>query len=185
VDSLVARRVEFLTATRTPPTPATYEVFVRARAAGRGRWARPALTEAVARYLFKLMAYKDEYEVARLHTDPAFQAKLAEQFEGDYKLRLHLAPPLFAKKNEKGELVKQQVRPLDAQGRLPCWRSSRACAARAGHLRPHRRAPHRARADRRVPGRCMQKLLAGLTPTTTRWRWRSRRCRSRSAVSAT
>jgi indolepyruvate ferredoxin oxidoreductase len=72
---------------------------------------RLALTEAVARYLFKLMAYKDEYEVARLHTDAAFHARIADMFEGDYKLHYHLAPPLLAKKNEKGELQKQAFGP--------------------------------------------------------------------------
>ena len=51
------------------------------------------MSEAVARYLFKLMAYKDEYEVARLHTDPAFVEKIASMFEGDYKIVHHLAPP--------------------------------------------------------------------------------------------
>jgi indolepyruvate ferredoxin oxidoreductase len=61
----------------------------------------------VARYLFKLMAYKDEYEVARLHTDAAFTAKIGEMFEGDYKVVHHLAPPLTAKRNAKGELIKQ------------------------------------------------------------------------------
>ena len=65
------------------------------------------LTDAVARNLFKLMAYKDEYEVARLHTDPAFLAKLADQFEDGFKLKYHLAPPLLAAKNAKGELVKK------------------------------------------------------------------------------
>jgi indolepyruvate ferredoxin oxidoreductase len=65
----------------------------------------------VARYLFKLMAYKDEYEVARLHTDAAFHARIADMFEGDYKLHYHLAPPLLAKKNEKGELQKQAFGP--------------------------------------------------------------------------
>jgi indolepyruvate ferredoxin oxidoreductase len=70
-----------------------------------------ALTEAVARYLFKLMAYKDEYEVARLHTDGAFQAQINAQFEGDFKLHYHLAPPLFAKHNDKGELQKKQFGP--------------------------------------------------------------------------
>ncbi|WP_348223872.1 DUF6537 domain-containing protein, partial [Escherichia coli] len=65
------------------------------------------LTEAVARYLFKLMAYKDEYEVARLHTDRTFTDKIAGMFEGDYKLVHHLAPPLLAKTNDKGELVKR------------------------------------------------------------------------------
>ena len=70
-----------------------------------------ALSEAVARYLFKLMAYKDEYEVARLQADPAFLARIQSQFEGDFKLRYHLAPPLLAKKNAKGELQKQSFGP--------------------------------------------------------------------------
>ena len=69
------------------------------------------LSEAVARYLFKLMAYKDEYEVARLHTDKAFTDKIANMFEGDYKIVHHLAPPMVAKKNDKGELVKQPFGP--------------------------------------------------------------------------
>ena len=55
----------------------------------------------MARYLFKLMAYKDEYEVARLHTDTAFLAKVEGMFEGDFKLNYHLAPPLLARKNDK------------------------------------------------------------------------------------
>ena len=67
-----------------------------------------ALTEAVARYAFKLMAYKDEYEVARLYTSGDFQRRVAQQFEGDYKLRFHLAPPLFAKKDADGHLIKQE-----------------------------------------------------------------------------
>ena len=56
-----------------------------------------ALTEAVARYYFKLLAYKDEYEVARLYAETDFAARVAAQFEGDYKLNFHLAPPLFNK----------------------------------------------------------------------------------------
>jgi indolepyruvate ferredoxin oxidoreductase len=43
------------------------------------------------------MAYKDEYEVARLHVDTAFAAKVGQQFEGDYKIRFHLAPPLLTR----------------------------------------------------------------------------------------
>jgi indolepyruvate ferredoxin oxidoreductase len=65
----------------------------------------------VARYLFKLMAYKDEYEVARLHTDPAFTDRIAAMFEGDYRVVHHLAPPRFAKTNARGELVKQAFGP--------------------------------------------------------------------------
>ena len=69
------------------------------------------LTESVARYLFKLMAYKDEYEVARLHTDTAFLGKINGMFEGDFKLNYHLAPPLLAKTNDKGELQKRPFGP--------------------------------------------------------------------------
>lgn len=66
------------------------------------------LTKSVARYLFKLMAYKDEYEVARLYTDGRFEAKLAERFEGDYAVRFHLAPPLLAKRDPStGQLTKR------------------------------------------------------------------------------
>ena len=65
----------------------------------------------MARYLFKLMAYKDEYEVARLHTDAAVDAKIAAMFEGDYKIVHHLAPPMTAKRNDKGELIKQPFGP--------------------------------------------------------------------------
>jgi indolepyruvate ferredoxin oxidoreductase len=74
------------------------------------------LTEAVARNLFKLMAYKDEYEVARLHTDAAFHAKIESMFEGDFKLNYHLAPPLIAKRNDKGELQKQKYGPYMLTG---------------------------------------------------------------------
>ncbi|MEM7169079.1 MAG: indolepyruvate ferredoxin oxidoreductase family protein [Pseudomonadota bacterium] len=67
------------------------------------------LTEAVARYYFKLLAIKDEYEVARLFSAPEFRQKLTEQFEGDIKLSYHLAPPLLAKKDpETGHLMKQE-----------------------------------------------------------------------------
>ncbi|MES2956417.1 MAG: DUF6537 domain-containing protein, partial [Pseudomonadota bacterium] len=69
------------------------------------------LTQAVARYLFKLMAYKDEYEVARLHTDRSFHDKVGAMFEGDFKLNYHLAPPMIAKTNDKGELQKQKFGP--------------------------------------------------------------------------
>ncbi|MDB5715107.1 MAG: indolepyruvate ferredoxin oxidoreductase [Sphingomonadales bacterium] len=66
------------------------------------------LTEAVARYFYKLMAYKDEYEVARLYTDGRFAAKIAEAFEGDFTLEFNLAPPLFARRDPvTGELRKR------------------------------------------------------------------------------
>ncbi|NYT44013.1 indolepyruvate ferredoxin oxidoreductase family protein [Alcaligenaceae bacterium] len=60
---------------------------------------RPQLTIQVAKSLYKLMAYKDEYEVARLFASGEFRKSLAEQFEGDYSLQFHLAPPLFARRD--------------------------------------------------------------------------------------
>jgi indolepyruvate ferredoxin oxidoreductase len=77
----------------------------RARAFGD---AGEALAETVARNYFKLLAYKDEYEVARLFADRAFRAELARQFEGDYRLEFHLAPPLLAKRDPRtGHLQKR------------------------------------------------------------------------------
>lgn len=69
------------------------------------------LTEIVARQLYKIMAYKDEYEVARLYTNGQFEAKVASLFEGDYQIHYYLAPPLIAKLNSKGYLQKQKFGP--------------------------------------------------------------------------
>jgi indolepyruvate ferredoxin oxidoreductase len=69
------------------------------------------LTRAVAIGYYKLMAYKDEYEVARLYTDGRFEERLAAQFEGDYKLIFNLAPPLLARRNAQGELTKREFGP--------------------------------------------------------------------------
>ncbi|MCB2022051.1 MAG: indolepyruvate ferredoxin oxidoreductase family protein, partial [Burkholderiaceae bacterium] len=104
-------RVEFLTAYQDTAYAQQYSAFVEKVRAAEAPHASTRLTEAVARYLFKLMAYKDEYEVARLHTDKAFLDRIASQFEGDYKLHYHLAPPLTAKRNDKGELVKRAYGP--------------------------------------------------------------------------
>ena len=61
---------------------------------------RSGLAEAVARSYFKLLAYKDEYEVARLYASPAFEKALGEQFESRRKLEFHLAPPLLARRDK-------------------------------------------------------------------------------------
>ncbi|WP_442595775.1 indolepyruvate ferredoxin oxidoreductase family protein [Parapusillimonas sp. JC17] len=63
--------------------------------------ARPRLTAKVAQSLHKLMAYKDEYEVARLFTNGDFRRELQEKFEGDFSLRFHLAPPLLARRDPR------------------------------------------------------------------------------------
>jgi indolepyruvate ferredoxin oxidoreductase len=70
------------------------------------------LADAAARTLYRLMAYKDEYEVARLHVDPAFHASIAAQFEGAPRLRFHLAPPLLARRDPRtGQLIKRTYGP--------------------------------------------------------------------------
>ncbi|NDA51867.1 MAG: indolepyruvate ferredoxin oxidoreductase family protein, partial [Betaproteobacteria bacterium] len=71
---------------------------------------RPLAT-AVARYFAKLLAYKDEYEVARLYADPAFAVKLQDHFEGPMRLRFHLAPPLLSKMDANGHLIKSDYGP--------------------------------------------------------------------------
>jgi len=114
IDELVAQRAEFLTGYQNAAYAKRYTDFVakvgqaESRVVGDGAL---KLTEAVARYFAKLMAYKDEYEVARLYTDGRFLDKLNQQFEGDFSLSFHLAPPLLAKRNAKGELVKREYGP--------------------------------------------------------------------------
>ncbi len=70
-----------------------------------------SLADAVARYLFKLMAIKDEFEVARLYTTGDFEKRIRETFDGDYKIHFNLAPPLFAKKDADGNLRKAEYGP--------------------------------------------------------------------------
>jgi indolepyruvate ferredoxin oxidoreductase len=111
LDEMVIKRVDFLTGYQDASYAAAYKAFVEKVRAAEAPLKSTRLAEAVARYLFKLMAYKDEYEVARLHTDPAFTARIESMFEGDYKLVHHLAPPAIAKKNERGELIKQPFGP--------------------------------------------------------------------------
>jgi indolepyruvate ferredoxin oxidoreductase len=99
LDELVARREKYLTDYQDAAYARRYGDFVaRVRAAESQRVpGSKALGAAVARYLFKLMAYKDEYEVARLYTQGEFLKRVNEQFEGDYRLTFHLAPPIFSK----------------------------------------------------------------------------------------
>ena len=111
LDDMIAKRVEFLTGYQNAAYAQQYKAFVEKVRAAESTLDSKKLTEAVTRYLFKLMAYKDEYEVARLHTDKTFLDKVAAQFEGDYTLNYHLAPPLTAKKNDKGELQKSKFGP--------------------------------------------------------------------------
>jgi indolepyruvate ferredoxin oxidoreductase len=114
LESLVEHRTAFLTAYQNADYARQYRDFVeKVKAAEQQTTEQPSLklTEAVAKYLFKLMAYKDEYEVARLHSETAFKAKIDGMFEGDYKVKFHLAPPLLAKRDANGHLIKQEFGP--------------------------------------------------------------------------
>ncbi|MFO1036627.1 MAG: indolepyruvate ferredoxin oxidoreductase family protein [Geminicoccaceae bacterium] len=98
LDETVARRIAYLTAYQDAAYARRYaDLVARVRKAETAALpGETALTEAVARYWFKLLAYKDEYEVARLHTATDFFDRIRDQFEGDYTITFHLAPPLFA-----------------------------------------------------------------------------------------
>ncbi|MFA7665803.1 MAG: indolepyruvate ferredoxin oxidoreductase family protein [Burkholderiaceae bacterium] len=115
LDELIAHRTEFLTGYQNARYAKRYtDLVAKVRDAEKrvaGEAGALKLTEAVARYFAKLMAYKDEYEVARLYTNGGFAEKLKQQFDGDYTLSFHLAPPLVAKRNAKGELIKKEYGP--------------------------------------------------------------------------
>jgi indolepyruvate ferredoxin oxidoreductase len=108
LDDVIARRVAFLADYQNAAYAQSYADFVglvrAAESALPGR--RSGLGEAVAKFLFKLMAYKDEYEVARLYTDGAFAQSLKSRFTGDYKPNFHLAPPILDGDGFTGQPVK-------------------------------------------------------------------------------
>jgi indolepyruvate ferredoxin oxidoreductase len=109
LNSLIKRRVAFLTEYQDAAYAARYEALINTvRKAESGLGVGDKLARTVAQAYFKLMAYKDEYEVARLYTDGRFVEKLKQQFDGDLRLKFNLAPPLFAKKDGNGHLVKAE-----------------------------------------------------------------------------
>ena len=114
LDEMIARRAAFLTSYQNAAYADGYKGFV-AQVRAKEHSVKPgseALSKAVARYLFKLMAYKDEYEVARLYTDGSFERQVAAKFKGQFEIRHHLAPPLFARRDpETGHLQKQEFGP--------------------------------------------------------------------------
>ncbi len=101
LEEVVAKRSEFLTGYQNAAYAARYRALVEriGKAEAERAPGMTGLTQAAARYYFKLLAYKDEYEVARLYADAGFRAALQSQFEGDYRLEFHLAPPLIAKRD--------------------------------------------------------------------------------------
>ncbi len=114
LDEVVAKREEFLTGYQDRAYAERYTALVRRVRQVEGERAKglTGLAEAVARNYFKLMAYKDEYEVARLLADPTFHKSIAEKFEGDYTLEFNLAPPSMAERDAAtGHLKKRTFGP--------------------------------------------------------------------------
>jgi indolepyruvate ferredoxin oxidoreductase len=112
LEQLVEHRAGHLMAYQSPALAARYREFVdrvaKAESAlGSGR----RLAESVARSYAKLLAYKDEYEVARLYADPKFRQQLDAAFEGDWRLTFNLAPPLLAGRDAYGRMRKREFGP--------------------------------------------------------------------------
>jgi indolepyruvate ferredoxin oxidoreductase len=117
LDELIARRAEMLKAYQNEAYADMYEARVaRVRAAESNLGLGDKLSTAAATYLSKLMAYKDEYEVARLYTRPEYKQAVEDQFGKGTKLTFLLAPPMISKKNHKGELTKTSFGPWMMMG---------------------------------------------------------------------
>jgi indolepyruvate ferredoxin oxidoreductase len=114
LDQAIDRRVAFLTEYQDSSYAARYAAVVRRvlEAEATCMPGHTTLTDTVARALFKLMAYKDEYEVARLYTETDFLKRVADRFDGPYELRLHLAPPILGDRDpQTGHLRKRMFGP--------------------------------------------------------------------------
>ncbi|GGH30556.1 MFS transporter [Alsobacter metallidurans] len=165
LDEAVARRVESLTAYQSRRYAKRYAGWVaRVREAeGKAVPGSTALTEAVARALYKLMAIKDEYEVARLYADGEFLKSLRAQFEGDLKLSFHLAPPILGRKDAQGRPKKTTFGPwmLKAFGVLASLRWLRGTPLDVFGRTDERRMERRLLADYEA---LLPELLAKLEP---------------------
>ncbi len=130
LDDVIARRVAFLADYQDAAYAARYEAKIARVRAAEAALGSESLTDAVARSLFRLMAYKDEYEVARLHMETGFLDELQREFEGDFKVKYHLAPPLLpSKRDARGRPRKHAFgpwiqRPLKLLARLKFLRGT-------------------------------------------------------------
>jgi indolepyruvate ferredoxin oxidoreductase len=129
VASVVADRVARLTAYQNAAYAKRHSDLVAKVQAAEKPLNSERMSLAVAKYLYKLMAIKDEYEVARLYTAPEFKAQLAAQFEGTGTLKFHLAPPLLGKVDHLGKPVKQA---FNATWLLPAFKVLAACKGLRG-----------------------------------------------------
>jgi indolepyruvate ferredoxin oxidoreductase len=166
LDEAIARRTAFLTRYQNARYARRYAARVQQlRSAEAERMGgSEKLADTVARALFKVMAYKDEYEVARLYTDGEFLRRIADQFDGDYQLNFHLAPPLRAERDPAtGHLRKRSYGPR----MLLAFRLlARLRWLRGTRLDPFGRSAER-RAERRLIAEyqaLLDEILARLTP---------------------
>jgi indolepyruvate ferredoxin oxidoreductase len=114
LEQLIARRADFLSAYQNSAYAGRYAAFVdRVRRTEEERLpGSRVLTTAVAKSLFKLMAYKDEYEVARLHMETGFLDRLKQEFEGNFGVTYHLAPPMLSSGTDaRGRPLKRSFGP--------------------------------------------------------------------------
>ena len=165
LESLIADRVSRLTDYQDAGYAQRYRAHVEAIRTRDINADQPeSLTRAVAEQLFRLMAIKDEYEVARLHSDKRFRAALREQFSGEFKLRFHLAPPLLARPDK----TTGEARKIELGGWiLPVF----TLLARCRGVRGSRFDPFSYLSERRAERRdltqyvaLLQTLMKGLTP---------------------
>ena len=166
-EETVERRVKFLTAYQNSAYAARYRTLVgKVKAAEAARTpGHCELTETVARYLFKLMAYKDEYEVARLYTDGAFLKQVETEFDGDnLRFEFHLAPPLLARRDKTTGLPRKMS---FGPWILPVFRLlAKFKGLRGTPFDPFGRSLER-RTERKLIGdyeAMLDEVLAGLTP---------------------
>jgi len=108
LEAFIAERMDILTQYQSSGYAKRYQKLVN-KISKVDKKSDKSLTFAAARYAFKIMAYKDEYEVARLYTDGRFEAKIKQQFSGDYQLKFHLAPPLISKLDPDSGKVKKRT----------------------------------------------------------------------------
>ncbi len=166
-DETVERRVNFLTGYQNAAYAARYRAWVdKAKAVEAARApGRHGLADAVARYLFKLMAYKDEYEVARLYTDGRFLTQVENTFSGEnLRFEFHLAPPLLARRDKTTGLPrKMSFGPwlLPAFRLLAKFKFLRGTAFDPFGRTPERRTERKLIADYEV---MLDRVFAALTP---------------------
>ena len=152
LDEIIAHRSALLTDYQDAKLAERYRKLVtQVRNAAIDGGFGDALPRAVAINYAKLLAYKDEYEVARLYTDGRFEKQLRDQFDGDFKFNFNLAPPILGGgKDALGRPQQARVRRLDDAGVPLAGENAGLRGTAVRHLRLQRRPQARTRPDRRL-----------------------------------